>query len=76
MAYTIDAQDEAGMKETCGALISCVLHLARLYSITIAHLILAPWFCGWPDPGLTFDVALHVGTLMLRLIIGVAAAAQ
>lgn len=28
-----------------------------------AHLILAPWFLGWPDPGLTFDVALHVGTL-------------
>ena len=28
-----------------------------------AHLILAPWFLGWRDPGLTFDVALHVGTL-------------
>lgn len=28
-----------------------------------AHLILTPWFLGWPDPGLTFDVALHVGTL-------------
>ena len=22
-----------------------------------------PRFLGWPDPGLTFDVALHVGTL-------------
>jgi len=29
-----------------------------------AHLILAPWFFGWPDPGLSFDVALHVGTLV------------
>lgn len=29
-----------------------------------AHLILTPWFLGWPDPGLTFDVALHVGTLV------------
>ena len=29
-----------------------------------AHLILAPWFLGWPDPGLTFDVALHLGTLL------------
>jgi hypothetical protein len=29
-----------------------------------AHLILAPWFFGWPDPGLTYDVALHVGTLV------------
>ena len=28
-----------------------------------AHLILTPWFMGWPDPGLTFDVALHLGTL-------------
>ncbi len=28
-----------------------------------AHLSLAPWVLGWPDPGLAFDVALHVGTL-------------
>jgi undecaprenyl-diphosphatase len=29
-----------------------------------AHLILIPWAFRWPDPGLTFDVALHVGTLL------------
>jgi undecaprenyl-diphosphatase len=29
-----------------------------------AHLILVPWFFGWSDPGLTFDVALHAGTLV------------
>jgi undecaprenyl-diphosphatase len=29
-----------------------------------AHLIIAPWLLGWQDPGLTFDVALHVGTLV------------
>ncbi|MEB3284255.1 MAG: undecaprenyl-diphosphatase UppP [Candidatus Sericytochromatia bacterium] len=29
-----------------------------------AHLTLVPWFLGWKDPGLTFDVALHVGTLV------------
>lgn len=29
-----------------------------------AHLILLPYFTGWPDPGLTFDVALHLGTLV------------
>ena len=29
-----------------------------------AHLIVAPWLLGWNDPGLTFDVALHVGTLI------------
>ena len=33
-----------------------------------AHLILTPWFLGWTDPGLTFDVALHVGTLVAVLI--------
>ncbi|MDK2894330.1 MAG: undecaprenyl-diphosphatase [Moorella sp. (in: firmicutes)] len=29
-----------------------------------AHLVLLPWFFRWPDPGLTFDVALHLGTLI------------
>jgi undecaprenyl-diphosphatase len=29
-----------------------------------AHLVLAPWLFGWPDPGLAFDVALHWGTLI------------
>lgn len=27
-----------------------------------AHLVLLPWLFGWDDPGLTFDVALHIGT--------------
>ncbi len=29
-----------------------------------AHLVLLPWFMGWNDPGLAFDVALHGGTLV------------
>ena len=29
-----------------------------------AHLVLVPWLFGWEDPGLTFDVALHMGTLL------------
>src|SRR5262245_16478425 len=33
-----------------------------------AHLILLPWFMGWPDPGLAFDVALHLGTLVALLL--------
>ena len=33
-----------------------------------AHLVLLPWFMGWPDPGLSFDVALHLGTLVALLI--------
>jgi undecaprenyl-diphosphatase len=28
-----------------------------------AHLALAPWLLGWPEHGLVFDIALHVGTL-------------
>ena len=32
-----------------------------------AHLALAPWLLGWTDPGLTFDIALHVGTLLAIL---------
>jgi undecaprenyl-diphosphatase len=28
------------------------------------HLIVAPWLFGWPDSGLSFDVALHLGTLL------------
>ena|SRR5579871_352750 len=33
-----------------------------------AHLALVPWLLGWPDPGLSFDIALHVGTLVAVLI--------
>jgi len=36
-----------------------------------AHLILFPWFFGWDDPllnSLTFDVALHFGTLVAVLL--------
>ena len=33
-----------------------------------AHLTLFPWFLGWKDPGLTFDVALHAGTLVAVLL--------
>lgn len=29
-----------------------------------AHLALTPWLFGWPAPGLSFDVALHLGTLI------------
>jgi undecaprenyl-diphosphatase len=29
-----------------------------------AHLILVPWLFHWPESGLTFDVALHLGTFL------------
>jgi undecaprenyl-diphosphatase len=33
-----------------------------------AHLIIIPWILGWDDGGLTFDIALHVGTLVSVLL--------
>lgn len=33
-----------------------------------AHLVLVPWLLGWQDPGLTFDVALHIGTVVAVLL--------
>ncbi len=33
-----------------------------------AHLVLAPWLFNWEDPGLTFDIALHFGTLIAVVI--------
>lgn len=39
--------------------------LAELLPISSsAHLALTPYFFGWKDPGLAFDVALHAGTLL------------
>ena len=32
------------------------------------HLIVVPWLLGWPDHGLAFDVALHLGTLAAVLV--------
>ncbi|MHB8156422.1 MAG: undecaprenyl-diphosphatase UppP [Desulfocucumaceae bacterium] len=33
-----------------------------------AHLVLTPWAFGWKDPGLSFDVALHLGTLAAVMV--------
>ena len=33
-----------------------------------AHLIIVPWLFSWTDPGLAFDVALHLGTLLALLV--------
>jgi undecaprenyl-diphosphatase len=52
-----------------------VIVLALIQAITeflpissTAHLALAPWLFGWKDPGLTFDIALHAGTLLAILV--------
>lgn len=33
-----------------------------------AHLLLVPWLLGWPEHTLTYDVALHMGTLAALLV--------
>jgi undecaprenyl-diphosphatase len=33
-----------------------------------AHLVVIPRLFGWPDPGLAYDIALHVGTLAAVVI--------
>src|SRR6516164_2003152 len=33
-----------------------------------AHLAILPRLFGWPDPGLSYDIALHVGTLAAVLV--------
>jgi undecaprenyl-diphosphatase len=33
-----------------------------------AHLIIVPWLFGWPEPGLAFDAATHLGTLAAALV--------
>lgn len=32
------------------------------------HLVIAPWLFSFPDPGLSFDVALHMGTLIAIIL--------
>lgn len=46
------------------ALLGIVQGLTEFLPISSsAHLVLVPYFTGWKDPGLAFDVALHLGTL-------------
>ena len=33
-----------------------------------AHLVIIPWLFRWNDPGLGFDVALHIGTLVALIV--------
>ncbi|HVE79442.1 MAG TPA: undecaprenyl-diphosphate phosphatase [Gemmatimonadaceae bacterium] len=52
------------MTVTQALVLGLVQGLAEFLPISSsAHLSLTPWLLGWRDPGLAFDVALHVGTL-------------
>ncbi len=49
--------------------LACVQGLSEFLPISSsAHLILVPVFGHWPDQGLDFDIAVHVGTLIAVLV--------
>lgn len=48
--------------------LGCIQGMSEFLPVSsTAHLVLAPYFFGWRDQGLTFDVALHIGTLIAVL---------
>lgn len=50
-------------------ILGIVQGLAEMLPISSsAHLILFPWLFDFPDPGLAFDVALHLGTLFAIIL--------
>jgi len=52
-----------------GLVLGIVQGIAEFLPISSsAHLIIIPWLLGWDDGGLTFDVALHAGTLVALLV--------
>lgn len=56
------------MNAAQAAVLGAVQGLAEFLPISSsAHLALAPRLLGWPDQGLAFDVALHMGTLAALL---------
>lgn len=57
------------MTTTHAALLGAIQGLTEVLPISSsAHLILIPRLLGWPESGLTFDVALHLGTFIALFI--------
>ena len=59
----------AASSEFQAIVLGAVQGLAEFLPISSsAHLVLVPWLLRWNDPGLVFDVALHLGTLVALLL--------
>ena len=57
------------MEPTQIFVLACIQGLTEFLPISSsAHLVLVPVLTGWPDQGLAFDVAVHVGSLAAVLI--------
>jgi undecaprenyl-diphosphatase len=56
------------MEIIAAAILGIVQGLTEFLPVSsTAHLVLVPWFFGWTPEGLTFDVALHIGTAVAVL---------
>jgi undecaprenyl-diphosphatase len=63
------AEEATGVEDIVKAIVLGIVQgLTEFLPISSsAHLVLVPWFLGWTPPGLAFDVALHLGTLIAVL---------
>ena len=67
--YSLAAPPYAPMDFVRAAILGIVQGLTEFLPISSSgHLILVPALFKWPDQGLSFDVGLHVGTLLALLI--------
>lgn len=57
------------MTPTQAVVLSLVQAVTEFLPISSSgHLILVPWLLGWPDQGLSFDIATNTGTLLAVLV--------
>jgi undecaprenyl-diphosphatase len=57
-----------GMELTAAIVLGIIQGLTEFLPVSSsAHLILVPWLFGWEPEGLTFDIALHLGTAIAVL---------
>ncbi len=53
-------------RQSCSGIVQGVTEFLPISSS--AHLIIFPWLLDWDNPGLSFDAALHLGTLVAVVV--------